>query len=49
MHRMVFWQAPLHGPPLRTMDSNWQLDYSCRSHQDQLAHAANLGQLAEHQ
>ena len=49
MHRMVFWQAPLHGPSLGAMDNNWQLDSLLPQPQDQLAHAANLGKLAEHQ
>src|SRR5207237_8413336 len=49
MNGIVAWRAPLHGPPLATMDSNRPVDPLLPPPQGELAHAANLAELAEHQ
>src|SRR5271165_4168255 len=49
MDGMVARRAPPHRPPLRTMHSGWQFDSFLAQTQDQLAHAADLSKLSEHQ
>jgi hypothetical protein len=46
---IVARRAPLHGPPLRTIDGNRQVNPLLPQPQDELAHATNLAELAEHQ
>src|SRR5258708_24261465 len=49
MNRVVARRAPLHGPPLATIDGNWQVNPLLPQPQGELAHAANLAEFAEHQ
>ena len=49
MNGIVARRAPLHGPPLATMDGNRQVNPLLPQPQGELAHAANLAELAEHQ
>src|SRR5262245_39746442 len=49
VHSIVARQAPLHGAPLATADSNWELNSFLPQPQDKLAHAANLSELPEHE
>jgi hypothetical protein len=49
MNRIVAWRAPLHGPPLATIDGNRQVNPLLPQPQGELAHTANLAELAEHQ
>src|SRR5438309_1371075 len=49
MNRMVARRAPLHGPAVGTIDGNRQVNPLLPQPQGELAHAANLVELAEHQ
>src|SRR6059058_1190445 len=49
MNGIVAWRAPLHGPTLATVNSNRQVNPLLPQPQGELAHAANLAELAEHQ
>src|SRR5438270_4518297 len=49
MNRMVARRAPLHGPAVGTIDGNRQVNSLLPQPQGELAHAANLVELAEHQ
>src|SRR5437899_1514286 len=49
MNRIVARGAPLHGPPLTTIDGDRQVNPLLPQPQGELAHAANLAELAEHQ
>src|SRR6266404_1970190 len=49
MNRIVAWRVPLHGPPLATIDGSRQINPLLPQPQGELAHAANLAELAEHQ
>src|SRR5215471_5268704 len=49
MNHMVARRAPLHGPPLGTIDGNRQVNPLLPQPQGELAHATDLVELAEHQ
>src|SRR6266478_9725703 len=49
MNGMVVRRAPLYGPPLATIDGNRQVNPLLPQPQGELAHAADLAELAEHQ
>src|SRR6266404_5159326 len=49
VNRIVARRAPLHGPPLATIDGNRQVDPLLPQPQGELAHAADLAELAKHQ
>src|SRR5271165_7633944 len=48
VNRMVARRAPLHGPALGTIDGNRQVDPLLPQPQGELAHAADLAELAEY-
>ena len=49
MNGIVARRAPLYGPPLATIDGNRQVNPLLPQPQGELAHAADLAELAEHQ
>src|SRR5271166_3537991 len=49
MNGAVARRAPLHSPPLRAIGGNRQVNPFLPQPQDELADAANLAELAEHQ
>src|SRR5712672_1137267 len=49
MNGIVARRAPLYGPPLATIDGNRQVNPLLPQPQGELAHAADLAELAKHQ
>src|ERR1700738_3348367 len=45
MNRIVTWRAPLHAPPLATIDGDRQVNPLLPQPQGELTHAANLAEL----